>query len=967
VKQLYYPQTMHMKKLIQNITIGCLLAAQPLNAQVTTPAGKDTTVIQLIQAVIEPEPLLQIKKSESVTGTSSVSGTILYKTPVPNVTNTLYGTLPGLTVKQGSGEPGYDGASLYIRGRGTYDNPTLVIYIDGFQSTPAYFNYLPPSEIESISILKDPVTLATFGMKGANGVLWVVTKRGYAGKRRIQVQVVSGFQQPVNINKPYGSYDYARLYNQAVSNDNYALNGYQFKYTPSYSDAQLEAYSNGAGTNVDWYDQVLRKNGFYSNANVVFSGGGTDTKYALIMDYMRQRGLYDVATNSTTSNAQIQRFNLRSNLDFNFFKIFEAKVDLGGRIEDRRYPNFNGPTLWENMSKYPSNIYPVRDSITGSWSGTALFPNNPVASLKGLGWISTHDRTLQANFNLKEKLDFITPGLYLSEAVSFTTWTRTSASKTATYARFYNGVQTTTDKTSDLIANAFNPVDQFDWKQVTLTAGYNRSIGLHSFSGAVNYLKSSFVTDAAINNPGQNTGNNIFYHFENLSGRFHYTYNSRYLLELAFGSTGSDNYAPGNRWGFYPAVGAGWVISNESFLQKSKLVNYLKLRAGAGQSANDLSYNGRYLYQQYFVSNGSYYTGNSSLTANSGLVQFYAANPDIFAEKSMKYNIGVDATLFNRLSLTMDVFRDHRSGIVTLNNDLMAVYGGFLPYVNTGKVTNKGFEVNAAFNDRIGAVNYTAGAMVSYAKNKIDYQSEIPKANDFNRTTGRPINTIMGLVADGFYDITDFNADGTLKAGQPVPTFGAVQPGDMKYKDLDNNNRIDQADITKVGNPEYPSLIYSFNLGVSYKGFDCTALFQGAGGNSINLGLAANQIMPFVNNTTVYPIANNAWAYYPDQGIDTRANANFPRLSTKANDNNYRNSSFWIKKGNYLRLRNAELGYSLPADALKMLHLEKLRIYVSAVNAITWSYLLKNYNIDPETYNGYPGMKSFNAGISLTF
>jgi hypothetical protein len=257
--------------------------------------------------------------------------------------------------------------------------------------------------------------------------------------------------------------------------------------------------------------------------------------------------------------------------------------------------------------------------------------------------------------------------------------------------------------------------------------------------------------------------------------------------------------------------------------------------------------------------------------------------------------------------------------------------------------------------------------MVSYAKNKVDYQAEVPKANDFNRTTGLPINSIIGWVADGFYDLTDFNADGTLKAGQPVPTFGAVQPGDLKYKDLDNNNRIDQADVTKVGNPEYPSLVYSFNLGVNYKGFDLSALFQGAGGNSINLALNNYQTMAFVNNTTVYPMMNNAWAYYPDQGIDTRATANYPRLSTKANDNTYRNSTFWVKKGNYLRLRNAELGYSLRAGALKTLHLKKLRIYVSAVNAITWSYLLKNYNIDPETNNGYPGMKSFNAGISLTF
>ena len=951
-----------MKKLHPYKLTGWLLAtlfAPALNAQ--DPVTKaDST---------KPEPLITIEKSTSVTGTSSVSGTVLYKTPVANITNTLYGVLPGLFVKQGSGEPGYDGASLSIRGQGTYDNNSLIIYVDGFQTTASYFAYLSPSEIESIALLKDPVTLATFGMKGANGVLWVVTKRGAEGRRSVQVQLVSGFQQAININKPYGSYDYARLYNQAISNDNYALNGYQFKYTPKYTDAQLGAYKNGAGANVDWYNEVLKKNGFYNNANVVLSGGGKDTKYALILDYMRQRGLYDVSTNATTSNAQIQRFNLRSNLDFNFFKIFEAKVDLGGRIEDRRYPNYDGPSLWGNMAGYPSNIYPVKDSVTGLWSGTALYPNNPVASLKALGWASTHDRTLQANFNVKERLDFITPGLYLSEAVSFNTWTRTNASKTATYSRFYNGTQTTTDKATDIIANGARPVDQFDFKQINVTAGYNRTFGVHAFTGALNFLQSSFVTDIGINNPGVNNGVNIFYHYRNYSGRLHYTYNDRYILELAFGSTGSDNYAPGNRWGFYPAVGAAWVISKEPFMQQLTPVTFLKLRAGAGSSANDLSYSGRYLYQQYFVGSGSFNTGNSSLTNNGGIVQSYAANPGIFAEKSMKYNVGVDATLLNKLSVTIDAFADSRTGIVTPDNSLMLVYGGTAPYKNIGKVTNKGFEVTVAWNDKVGDVNYTIGGMAWYAKNKVKYYGEIQPPNDFNKQTGQPIGTPMGLIADGFYDINDFNADGTLKAGIPVPTSGAVQPGDLKYKDLDNNNRIDDADQTKIGNPDYPSLTYALNAGINYKGFDVTVLLQGASGSSVNIlsGPTLYQTMAFVSNSNVYPIAGNAWAYYPDQGIDTRATASYPRLTTKANDNNYRSSTFWMKKASFLRVRNVELGYNLPAPVLKTLHIDKLRLYVSAVNPVTWSYLLKNYNIDPETPAGYPGLKSYNAGISLTF
>jgi TonB-linked SusC/RagA family outer membrane protein len=957
-----------MKKLIQYSIVFFICAGNFVNKVDAQTKARDTSVAETngVNAYV-PGPLLKISQKESILSASSVSGCTLSKTPVANLANTLYGQLAGLTVKQGSGEPGYDNASLSIRGVGTYDNSALIIYVDGFQTTSAYFQYLPPAEIETVTVLKDPVSLATFGMKGANGVLWVVTKRGVVSKPRIQVQLMNGWQQAINIDKPYGSYDYARLYNQAVSNDNYALNNYQLNWNPFYTDAQLDAYKNGKGINVDWYDQNLKKNGSYSDANIVFSGGDPTTKYALVLDYMTQGGLYNVDNTTRTSNAQIKRFNLRSNLDFSFFKIFEAKVDLGGRIEDRRYPNYNGPTLWENMSKYPSNIYRVKDSASGAWSGTTLFPNNPVASLNALGWTSTHDRTLQVNFNLKEKLDFVTKGLYLNEAVSFNTWTRNSASKTATYARLYNGVQTTTDKATDITSNGSSPVDQWDWKQVKLTGGYDRSFGAHNMSAAVNYFRSNFVTDWGLNNIGQNTGNNIFYHFENLGAQVHYSYKSKYILELAAGYSGSDNFAPGNKWGFYPAVAAGWIASNEDFLKNNKIVSFLKLRASVGQSGNDQSNRGRYLYQQYFVGNGTYYTG-TSLTANTGIIQSYAANPNIFAEKSLKYNAGFDVSLFNTLSISADVFQDKRSGIVTQNNDLLATYGGTLPYLNVGKVTDKGYEVTANYTDKPGKIGYSVGGMISYAKNKIDYQAEVPTINEFSKTTGLPIGIPIGLIADGFYDITDFVANGSLRAGLPVPQFGAVQPGDIKYKDLDNNGKVDQNDVTQIGDPNYSNLTYSFNASLNYKGFDFSILLQGASGSSVNLLSAAYfQTVAFVNNINVYPIAKNAWAYYPSQSIDTRATADYPRLTNKANDNNYRASSFWMKNADFLRIRNMEIGYTLPASVAERMHVEKLRVYFSAVNPVTWSSLSKNYNIDPETTSGYPGLKSLNAGISLNF
>lgn len=954
------------------LQIGNFCLTNKANAQNKIIKGNEDTIITAApnnsSSGTEPGALLQTDKKMSTAAVSFESGVTLYKIPVANITNTLYGRLPGLTVQQQSGEPGYDAAALAIRGAGTYDNNSLTIYVDGFQTTLSYFQYLSPSEIESIAILKDAAALSTFGMKGANGVLWVTTKRGTIGKPKVQLQLTNGVQQAIKINKPLNSYGYATLYNQATSNDNYANNGYQFIWSPKYTDAQLAAYKNGTGINMDWYDKVLKTNAPYFDVNLLLSGGDKTTKYAVVLDYTKDQGLYDIASGSTTSNAQIQRFNLRSNLDFNFFKIFEAKIDIGGRIEDRRYPNYTGSALWNDLSAYPSNIYPIKDTATGLWSGTTIYPNNPVASINALGWSGTHDRTLQANFSLKEKFDFITPGLYLNEAVSFNTWTRGTSSKTATYARFFNGIQTTTDKSTDIVANGTSPTNQYDWKQAILTLGYGRTFGFHDLSAGLSYYASNYMVDWGTNQLGINTGNNIFYHYENIGGKIHYQYNQKYIAEFGFALSGSDNYAPGNKWGFYPTLSAGWIVSNEKWMNPVSVISFLKLRASAGKTGNDLSNNGRYLYQQYFSSNGSYYTNNNGLTTNTGLSQSYIPTAGIFAEQSIKYNMGADVTLLKKLSLTFDYFVDRRSGIITQDNTYMAVFGTAAPYRNVGKVTNKGFEISASYTDKIGKIGYIAGGYIAYSKNRIDYMAEVPPVNSFSKLTGLSVGTPTGLIATGLYQLNDFNADGSLRPSLPVSGFGAVQPGDIKYKDLDGNGIIDQNDVTKIGNPSFPRFTYAFNFGVNYKYIDLSILLQGAGERDVNIYAAANtQTVAFVNNGNAYAMAQNAWAYYPSQGIDTRATATYPRLTTVANTNNYQNSTFWIKNGSFLRIRNIELGYTIPCDVLKRAHIEKLRIYINAINPVTWSNLLSNYNIDPETNSGYPGLKSYNAGISLVF
>lgn len=914
--------------------------------------------------MIEPGRLLNVRKLYSTAAVSTVYGESLYATPTMNLTNTLYGRLNGLSVNQGSGEPGYDNASLGIRGIGSLATlssggfNTYKVYVDGFETNTNYLAYLSAAEIESISILKDAAALATFGMRGANGVIYVTTKRGKIGKPTIQFQTRTGLQQAQNIYKPLDASGYATLYNQAISNDKGRV------WSPAYSATQIQSYQNGTGTNVDWFNEVLKDHAPYTDGDLTFNGGDENARYNIVLDYARQQALYNVKQTDATSNSLVKRYNLRSNLDFKMFDIFEAKVDIGARLEDRKAPNYSGGSLWQNLARYPANIYPIIDQATGNYSGTSLFPDNPVASLNSLGWFSSHRRILQGNFSLKERLDELVPGLYLSQSYSFNSYSQSNYSKTADYPRYFNGKPGgPTNVLAPLRATGMIPGGQEDWKQLMATVGYEKTFGKHQVLSAVNYHQSDFKSDGGVGA--------YIYHYQNISGRGNYVYDNKYVAEFGFSYFGADGYAPGNRWGFYPAVSASWIISNESFLKDNKAISLLKLRASAGKTGamdSETQNSGRFLYQQYYNNSGTFYTGNSSVTGNTGLTQNILANPDVFAEQSLKYNAGAEAVFFKKLNLSIDVFLDKRSGIITRDNTITGIYGTVNSFANLGKVTNKGFEASANFADKKGDLGYGVWGQIAYNKNKIDYFAEIPQAYEYNQQTGRSIAENYGLVSTGFYQLADFNANGTLLSGQPIPAFGLVQPGDLKYQDLNGDKIIDEKDITSIGKSLFPEFTYSFGANINYKGFDLSALFQGIGGSSVNiLSAAPTQVQAFVGNGNVFPIAQGAWAYYPDQGIDTRATATYPRLTTAANNNNYRASSFWVKSRDFLRLRNVEIGYSFNSALIKKLSLRNLRLYINAANPITWSKLQKDYGLDPETLSGYPGLKSFNIGLSVTF
>lgn len=953
IDNLKFKETNYMKKKFMTVALGLLtLAPAALNAQDAASADEHAA------------------GNVSTASIATVAGDELYKTVTSNFTNTLVGRLSGLIVSEGTGELGSNDARYLVRGMGSFGIGswnTAKIFVDGFEVTPQYLSGLSPTEIESLSVLKDAAALAVYGEKGANGVILIETRRGEVGKPTINARFRSGVQLPAKINRPLDSYGYASLYNQAVSNDN------GMRWTPAYSADQLEAYRSGKGTNVDWYDEALKGSGLFVDGNVAFNGGSKNARYNIDLGYLNNSGILNTSNTDRTRNLGYSKYNLRANLDFSILDIFDVRLDMGGRIEHTARPNYSISQLFTDLSRYPSNVYDVFDNEAEAlYSGTAVYPNNPYASVNALGWQSYKARTLQTNFSVRERLDMVTPGLYLKQSVSFYSYTLSAYSKTRNYARWHQGATTTTDETTTITASGYGSNGLQDWKQYKLTAGYDRTFGRHAVASMLSMDVSSYKGDS-------HDSYRYKYNTLNLNGFVHYDYDHRYVAEFAISRYGNDAYAEGNRWSTYPALSLAWVASAEPFLRDVDFVNLLKVRASAGVAGSSessstgvlSSFNtsGRYLFKDFFTYSyiGAFYTGRNQGAWQTTYVPMFVPNEKAHAERSTKYNLGIDATLFHRLELSVDAYLDKRRDILVLDNSLMGYYGKQYYFSNLGKMTSWGVDLTTAYSGSCGDFDYRAYGMMTFGRNRIDEMAEVPTANDFSARTGRAYGALIGLVADGFYDINDFDAYGNLVSGA-TPAFGTVQPGDIRYIDLDGNNVIDQNDVTAVGRTEYPEWYYSFGGKVGYKGFDLEVLFQGAAGVSVNLLDNWDQVVAFVDNGNAFDIAKGAWAYYPTEGIDNRTHATYPRLTTQGNENNYQLSSFWVKDASYLKLRTVELGYNFSPEKLKKCGIENLRVYLNANNLFTISSLLKDYDIDPENVvSRYPMMKSFNAGVSITF
>lgn len=894
----------------------------------------------------------------------SVSGQTLQHTMVPNISNALAGQMAGLTVMQTTGEPGDDAATLTMRGQSTFGNDAMLVILDGFETTYSAIQYLTPAEIADVRVLKDAAATSLYGMKAAGGVLVVTTKRGTVSRPRIALSTHTGWQQAGTLPRPLRAYDYATLYNEAYSNDH----GRQ--WTPYYSAADLEAWRKGGDAmhaDTSWYDETLRSSAPTYNADLTFSGGSQAVRYFLLLGYHDNRGLYTDC--SDAQNTTSTRYNMRANVDFYISPILEAQLNVGGKIEDRRGPGYDSNALWQNLAKYPANAYPAR--VDGKWMGNSTYPDNPLASLAATGYRSTHDVDLQYSFMLRENLDFLTPGLYLQEQLAFNNYSRGTYNKTRDYQRWEPYVtpggavdyrQTLTNTDTDYTILDDNGTNLWARSAFEVKAGYDRTFGRHALSAQAQYHQDMYRMTIGEDAAG---GNNVNYGFRNVTTLANYMYADRYVAEIAVACSGSDNYL--TKWHTYPTASVAWIASNEKFLSGAQRIDLLKLRLSAGLSGNDRFDGGRYLYQPYYTYGNGYGVGNAVPTIIYGIFPYRIANADFGPERSMKLNAGVDGAFFGkRLTTTVDAYYEKRSHIPALNNDLMATIGTDVPYENIGKMTSRGAELSVAYTDKSSfGLHYTVKGIFAVNANTIDYMAEEYRPESYMWRTGHRFGKQFGLVAEGLYDITDFDGEGRLLSG-PTPGFGQVQPGDIKYRDLNADGVIDQRDHTVIGQGLFPKLNASLGVLLEWRGIDLQCLWQGVAGRDVNLLDAGYNTIAFVDNANAPEIAKNRWVYYPELGLDTRATATYPRLTTTQNLNNYQASTFWMHDGSFLRLKNVEVGYSLPSTLMQKNRMESIRLFFNATNVLTLSSLRRDYGMDPEVMNGYPLQKSFNFGINIT-
>ena len=976
------------------------------------------------------------QKKVNVTGAiSSVNGSDILSAPVSNVANALLGNTPGVSGLQTSGEPGHNAANIYIRGISTYGTTTPLIIIDGVEQASeqafAEFNAMDPNEIQGISILKDASSTAVYGVRGANGVIIVTTKRGSKGKPRINFSATYGLTAASNLQEGTTAYEYALFRNEAIRNEQKAYPGTESLSAYIYDDYDLWKFKNNRDftpqevaamdfltegqkqqlletpalyyASHDLYKEQFGKVAPQYQANMNIAGGTDRVKYFVSLGYFGQKGITNTFSYyGANTESKFNRYNFRSNFDVNLAKGWDLVVNIAGQFGETSGPG-NGADPYDLSSRYKIIMQYIYDCnpfispgivdghLISGFAGIAGSDQNPLASktnssignqnavynLLISGSATVYNSLLDNTLRLNHDLSYILPNLKAHVAMSYQDNYNRYVSYSPSLPSYTIQRQARNPLEYDFFggatgAGSFSSWGYSNWNKFYIEGGLDwaQSFGKHNVSALLLGKASKYTMPSdSYHVPSGIMG---------FVGRVTYNYEDRYMVEVNMGYNGTEQFAEGKRFGLFPAISAGWVPTKEKWFPQNDILTFMKIRASYGEVGNDqLGGSRRYYYlpNTYNLSQSGYYLGNSDGSAQNtyytGATEGTLGNPDITWERARKYDAGVEMKfLSDRLSLDFDYFYEKRDNILTTLGTIPAIYGvdaGSVPPANVGITQNQGYELTLGWTDRVGDLSYTITGGAAWSRNKILYKAEAPNPYEWMNATGHAIGQRFGLQSDGL-----FNTQAELD-GRPYNTYtsNAATLGDIRYKDLDGDGLINQNDVAPIGFPNFAEYHFNLKMQFAYKGFDLKMLFTGSANGSYYL--SSGYTIPFFKN------AGNAWKWqYDGRWTEEKylrgETITYPRATYSAttSHNNYLTSDYWIVSTDHFKLKNVEIGYTFDfGRGGRESLVQGLRVYLNANNVYTFPNALSKYGIDPETTDGstyiYPLTRVFTAGLGFSF
>ncbi len=934
----------------------------------------------------------QVKRLTMTGSVSGISAKEIRTVPTASIQNTLSGRLPGFFSQQSSGQPGKDASDFFIRGISSLNNNDEnngnrpLIIVDDVQYSYDQLKQINVNEIESISILKDASTTAIYGIKGANGVLVVKTRRGSTGAPQINLRLESGVAMPVRTPKFLDAYTTAGLVNEAYRNDG-LLDQVPF------SEGDLELFRTGQDPyghpDVNWYNEIFKKYSFQENANLDIGGGTEKVKYFITGGFFTQNGLvrnFNDPHGELNTNYFYRRFNLRTNLDFQISKTLSMRLDMNTRFMNINEPgNFNAVGEIYDFSKMRPYSAPVMNP-NGTYAYHYNMPSSETelptlnARLANEGYKRTRRYDANILYSATQKLDFITKGMYAAVQVAYSSIDENHRKMTRgadQYPSYHYDSQTDSysinprnNKTyayspynlsgSDVLLDLVSKYNSDISARLHYDQTFNRD---HVFKGMFMYNRQS-ATDKK----------EVPANFESFTLSTSYNYKNKYLVDFNMAYNGTDRFGKNNRYGFFPAGGIAYNIAEEDFFRtKFSQIQMLKFRASLGIVGSDVAPGGRYIYRQQYKQDGKYYFAeekDSNGDANNAYHEEALGNDNVTWEKNRKLNLAVDANFLNKFSLTFETFFDYRYDQLVEKENVSLILGQKLPPTNSGETQNRGFDGQFGYQDKFGEVEFNTNLVFSYAKNKILYMAEPDLRYPWLYKTGRPIGQPFGYLFDGYYtqqDIATIEAEkNSLVKTVPAPEI-PVQAGDLKYKDLNKDGVIDDYDKAPIGKPNLPTTNLGLTIGAMYKGFSVSVLFQGAFNYSFDV--IGTGIESF--KSQFQPVHEKRWT---QERVDQGLPVEFPRLTTlpsTINSSGGYPSDYWLVNAYYIRLKTIDFSYLVPTKALPSKYISSLRFYVNAYNLFTYTNYSK-YQQDPEIKtntagDAYMNQRVINLGMQVSF